>query len=61
MRIHRSNKGAELMNFITAIIAGLIAFMIGGIWYFVLFGKVCIDNKSELGTSSQARFIVYTF
>ena len=49
------------MNFIAAIIAGLIAFMIGGIWYFVLFGKVCIDNKSELGTSSQARFIVYTF
>lgn len=27
------------MNFIAAIIAGLIAFMIGGLWYSVLFGK----------------------
>ncbi|UTH00450.1 DUF1761 domain-containing protein [Macrococcoides canis] len=27
------------MNFIAAIIAGLIAFIIGGLWYSVLFGK----------------------
>ncbi|WP_165981275.1 hypothetical protein [Macrococcoides canis] len=49
------------MNFIAAIIAGLIAFLIVGLWYYVSFGKACIDNNTELETSSRARFIVYTF
>lgn len=56
MRIHRSNKGAELMNFIAAIIAGLMAFLIVGLWYYVSFGKACIDNNTELETSSRARY-----
>lgn len=49
------------MNFIAAIIAGLIAFMIGGLWYSVSFGKACIDNNTELETSSLARFNVCIF
>ena len=33
------------MNFIAAIIAGLIAFIIVGLWYSVLFGKAWQGEK----------------